>query len=246
MIVVERPPVIAAQLSDDLPIAARAASRIDRKSLAARQSSRRVTADALPFLTETAIGQSFLAAAAPRALAIGMPAEFCPAVAGATGAPGTPAQDVAVQALGACLDQLNPADSGCGCRIMALDDLLLVPREETAYATGTSARLQALGLGIDLMLVAEEEPGEPMLLRDLRGPVARIMRGEGDAVTLDLLETGSKFTGRSIPVGFRRGRVAERIYVSDSEGHHLTVLVGFAPGELADTAAAWLAWPDQG
>ena len=66
------------------------------------------------------------------------------------------------------------------------------------------------------------------------------------AVTLDLLKTGSKFTGRSIPVGFRRGRVAERIYVSDSEGHHLTVLVGFAPGELADTAAAWLAWPDQG
>jgi hypothetical protein len=246
MVVLEQPPVIAAQLPQDLPIAARAASRIDRASLAGRQSSRTVSTDALPFLTETAIGRDFLASAMPRAIARGMPAEFCPAAAIATAPTGSALKDVASRALESCIAQLPPGDTGCGCRIMALDDLLLVPREETAYATGTTARLRSKALGLDLVLVAEEEPGEPMLLRDLRGAVARITRGEKESVTLEMVESGHRFTGQSIPVGYRRGRIAERIYVADDVGNKITVLVGFAPSELADTAAAWLAWPGQG
>jgi len=246
MVVIEQPPIIAAQLPQDLPIAARAASRIDRASLAGRQSSRTVSTDALPFLTETEIGRDFLASAMPRAIARGMPADFCPVASVATGPAGSPLEDVASRALGSCIAQLHPGDTGCGCRIMAIDDLLLVPREETAYATGTTARLRSTALGLDLVLVAEEEPGEPMLLRDLRGTVARITRGGNESVTLELIGTGDRFTGRSIPVGYRRGRIAERIYVADAAGNRITVLVGFAPSELADTAGAWLAWPGRG
>ncbi len=246
MIVVDRPPVIAVLSPVDLPVAERAASRIDRAGLAARGLSRRVAADALPFLTETRTGLEFLAAAPPRALARGMPPEYCPAVAAVAGAPGAAPADIAVRALRSCLDRL-PADAGgCGCRIMALDDLLLVPREDTAYATGTSARMQAPALGLDLLLVAEEEPGHPALLRDLNGTVARVIRSADGSVVVELTATGQSFTGFSVPVGFRRGRVAERIYATDSAGNRIAVLIGFEPGELANGAAAWMAWPQKG
>ncbi|MGR3717875.1 MAG: hypothetical protein ACU0B1_14145, partial [Thermohalobaculum sp.] len=148
--------------------------------------------------------------------------------------------------LRSCLAKLMPERTGCGCRIVALDDLVTVPREDTAYATGTSARMRSASLGIDLLLVAEEESDGSTLLRDLHGPIARLVNGENDAVTLSFLSTGHRFDGYRIPVGFRRGRIAERVYVVDADGNRLSLLIGFEPGELAGGAGAWLSWPPEG
>lgn len=246
MLVLDRPPIIAVQRAEETPLAIRAAAGAAAPELERRESARWVRVDALPFLTQTEAGLQFLAAVAPRALARGMPPEFCPALATATGAPGTGRGTVAGQALDACLADLGPEHDGCGCRIIALDDVVTVPRDETVYATGVSARMRVPALGLDLMLVAEDGPDEETLLRDLAGPVARLVQGEGDRVAVVFEASGRRFDGHRIPVGFRRGRLAERIYGTDAEGNRLSLLVGFEPEELAGHAAAWLAWPSQG
>ncbi len=246
MIVLSNPPIIAATRPENLPAALRIAENTDQAELARRESARWVGVDALPFLTSTESGKRFLSAAAPRALARGMPPQSCPAAAMASATPGTPRAEVAGQALRRCLARLAPERPDCGCRIVALDDLVTVPREDTAYATGTSARMRSASLGIDLLLVAEVVPGGDTILRDLRGPVARLVNGENDAVTLHFQATGRRFDGFRIVVGFRRGRIAERSYVADADGNRLSLLIGFEPGELADRAGAWLAWPPEG
>ena len=124
--------------------------------------------------------------------------------------------------------------------------MVTIPREDTAYATGTSARMRSAALGIDLLLVAEEASGGGTLLRDLRGPVARLVHGENDSVTLSFISSQRRFDGFRIPVGFRRGRIAERIYLADADGNRLSLLIGFEPDELAGRAGAWLAWPPEG
>jgi hypothetical protein len=246
MVVLSNPPIIAATRPENLPAALRIAENTDQAELARRESARWVGVDALPFLTSTEAGKRFLSAAAPRALARGMPPQTCPAAAMASATPGTSRTEVAGQALRRCLTLLTPERPDCGCRIVALDDLVTVPREDTVYATGTSARMRSPALGIDLLLVAEEVPGGDTILRDLHGPVARLENGENDAVTLRFHATGSRFDGHRIVVGFRRGRIAERIYVTDAGGNRLSLLIGFEPGELADRAGAWLAWPPEG
>lgn len=252
VIVLERPPIIAVQGREEMPLAIRAAERADPDELFGRQDARRVGVDALPFLTRTEAGRRFLGAARPRALARGMPPQFCPAVAAAEGpsdkAPGAGRAAAVEAVLGSCLDRLGPAREGCGCRVIALDDVLAVPREEVAYATGVSARLQVPELGLDLLLVAEDVPGAPgeVLLRGLGGPLARVVPGPEESVTVKLLDQDRRFEGYRIPVGFRRGRLAERIYATDAAGHRLRLLIGFDPAELADHAGAWLAWPRQG
>ena len=250
MLVLERPPVIALQDPREMPLAVRAAGRADAEELERRPVARWVGTDALPFLTQTRAGLDFLAAQAPRALARGMPAEFCPALEVAHGAEGASEeaarQEVARRALTGCLAQLDPGHEGCGCRVIALDDVVTVPRDETAYATGVSARLRVAPLDIDVVLVAEDGPGKETLLRDLAGPVARLTHGAEDRVAVAFERgrlAGHRFEGRRIPVGFRRGRLAERIYATDAEGNRLSLLVGFEPDELAGQAAAWLAWP---
>ena len=244
MLVSDFPPIIAALDSTDLPLALRRAGQMDAESLARRESARWTGIDSLAYLTGTKLGREFLAATQPRALAWGMPAEACPVTALATGEPGETRAQVAGRALETCLAQVAPAQNGCGCRIVALDNVVTVPRSETAYATGTSARLRAPSLGLDLILVAEETTGG-VLLRDLRGEVARVSYGQAEAVLLRF-STGASFEGRRIPVGFRRGRIAERIYASDAAGNRVSLLIGFEPSELAGGAAAWLAWPSEG
>jgi hypothetical protein len=246
MAVLPNPPIVAATGPGDLRIARTIAAHTDLARVSRRESVRWVGVDSLPFLNATEAGKRFLAAAAPRALARGMPKEACPVSAMASGAPSAARADIAVQALRNCLATLAPEHSDCGCRIVALDDMVTVPRKDTAYATGTSARLRVASLGIDLLLVAEQTAPDGMLLRDLRGPVARLKHGEADAVTVEFLGSGRRFEGRRIAVGFRRGRIAERIYATDSDGNRLSLLVGFEPDELAARAAAWLAWPSEG
>lgn len=246
MVVLPQPPNIVATKPGGIPAAIRAAAKIDPTEVASRESARWVSVDALPFLTSTEPGQEFLAAANPRALARGVPPEFCPVVAVASGVPGSPSDTVAGAALGDCLAKLDPKQHDCGCRIVALDDLIMVPREQTAYATGTSARMRSASLGIDLLLIAEAVSGGETLLRDVRGTVAHLAYGDKNKVTLTFDSTGRQFDGYRIPVGFRRGRVAERIYATDAAGNRLSLLIGFEPDELAGGAGAWLAWPSEG
>jgi len=245
MLVSDFPPIIAAQEQVDLPLAVHLAERLDPTSLARRESARWVGIDSLAYLTGTEIGRRFLVARGPRALARGMPAEACPVTALATGAAGETRAQVVGRALENCLAQITPAQAGCGCRIIAVDNVVAIPRSETAYATGTSARLRAPSLGLDLVLVAEEAEGG-VILRDLRRVVARLDYGEDEAVTLRFTDSAAVFVGRRIPVGFRRGRIAERVYAEDADGNRVSLLIGFEPGELAGGAAAWLAWPGEG
>jgi hypothetical protein len=249
MLVPQRPPIIEAQLPEDLVIARIAAERANAAELERGESSRWVGVDSLPLLTATPTGRRFLAARSPRALARGAPPEACPAdaMASAETLGGTPNRaGVAVASLADCMRQLDPSMAGCGCRVVALDNMVTVPQSDVSYATGTSARLRAAALDKDLLLVAEESDSGETLLRDLSGPVAYVTRGEGHAVTVRLADSDRVFQGRSIPVGFRRGRLAERIYAEDSTGTRLSLLIGFEPDELAQSAGAWLAWPSGG
>lgn len=245
MLVLADPPAIMATEPENLPAALRVAANAGASRLSRRESARWIGVDALPFLTSDESGKQFLAAASPRAFARGAPARWCPVSAVATGAPGTTRAAVAGAALRSCFAKLPPTLPDCGCRILAIDDVVTVPQEETAYATGTSARMFSASLGIDLFLVAEELAGGETLLRDLRGPVARLARGENNSVALKFAKTGNRFDGHRIPVGFRRGRIAERIYAADADGNRLSLLIGFDPDELASGVGAWLAWPPE-
>ncbi len=244
MLVMRHPPKIAAKGPAELPAAMKATARIDSSNLAARESARWTGIDSLPYLTNTEIGLKFLKSGRPRALARGAPAEACPVIAMADGGAGSSRPEVAGAALERCLAQITREQPACGCQVVALDDVVMIAADQTAYATGTSARLRSAALDLDLLLVAEEIEGG-ILLRDLNGEIARIAYGPAEQVELRFAGDGKVFKGTRIPVGFRRGRIAERIYASDAQGGRVSLLVGFEPSELAGGAAAWLAWPSE-
>lgn len=240
LVTLPRPPIIAAPDAEGLSLARLTAQRTRWADLYRRPDARLVSVDALPFLYRTAEGQRFLEAEVPRAIARGEPPEICPATVTTTDAPGIALPDLAEQTLDRCLARLRD-HPGCGCRLLAIGDFLTVPREEMSFATGTTARLRAPELGLDAVLVAEKTGERTVLLRGLAGPVGEITRDEDRTVTVAL--RGLRFTGRTIPVGYRRGRIAERIYATDASGRRLSLLIGFSPDELAKGAAGFLAWP---
>ena len=239
------PPIVASRTENLGRVEERLRS-VDPAELAGRRRANRVTVDALPFLTETVTGRRFLAATGSRVLVRGQPAEACPAVAVAEGPAGSPRDALVREAMGKCLAQLGEQAGRCGCQVIALDDTVLVPQEELAYATRVSARLFAPDLRLDLLLVAEETPGGEIVLRDIDGEVARLRHRAGGMVSIVFPDTGTRFEGRAIRVGFRRGRIAERIYAATDDGRRLSLLIGFEPAELVEYAGAWLAWPRPG
>ncbi|MEM1385102.1 MAG: hypothetical protein AAF713_13865 [Pseudomonadota bacterium] len=241
-LVLESPPTLDARSTADLGTLRDRLDRLSDERLASRTEARRVAADALPYLSSSPEGLAFLAMAAPRALARGKPAEACPAIGIASNSNRTEAVTSAIRQ---CLRRLEPSHRSCGCEVIAYDDVLAVPRAEVAYATGTTARLRAPELGLDAILVAEDELDGSTLLRDLSGPVARLTP-DGSMMRLVFEDDRGVFEGRAIAEGFRRGRLAQRIYARDEQGRRLSLLIGFAPSELAQSAGAWLAFPPEG
>ena len=243
MVVSESPPRILARRDADLARARRAADRLDPEARAARLGTRRTRAAGLGLLASAPAGRDFLSRPPHRALARGAPPASCPATGVAGGAEGRGA--AAEAALSACLAAL-PAEAGdCGCRLVALDDLLLVPVGETTYASGVAARLKVPALGLDTLLVADAPEDGVTALRSAPGAVGEVVHLPEGRVRVRLA-TGAVFEGVSRAVGFRRGRLAERIHATDAEGRRLALLIGFPPSELAESAGAWLAWPGEG
>jgi hypothetical protein len=240
MLVLERPPVVAAETPDDIATAQRIMRNLSPAALRARSGSRLIDSNALPWLTGSTEGRKFLATPPQRILVRGQPADRCPVAIAGTAPPSTPMANAAADVLRQCLAKV---EEGCGCQVVAAGSILLVPRSELAYATGIAARIQAKSLGLDGLLVAEETPDQKVLLRDLSGIIGEVERtGETDVV-VRMLGSQQIYRGEARQVGFRRGRRAERIYAETESGDRISLLIGFDPDELAQFAGAWLAWP---
>lgn len=235
----ERPPIVFAKDAAGVEIARTLISRLTPDALRERQGARRVDANELPWLSGSEAGRDFLSRTGNRVLVRGRPQGFCP-MALAESAPSAPLSMLARSALTRCLEQ---APDGCGCRVVAINDALLTTLDEVTYATGIAARLRARSLGLDDLLVAEETPDRRILLRDLSGVVGEVAFNGDDGASITLRGTDKTFRGTARKVGFRRGRLAQRIYATSEAGDRLSLLIGFGPEELAEYAGAWLAWP---
>lgn len=240
LMVLERPPIISAKNASDVEVARRLMSRLDPNELNRREGSRIVDANEIPWLSGSPQGRSFLAMQPQRVVVRGEPATSCPIALSVSATRQKAIEDVAADALTSCL---KSAGEGCGCRVVAAGSILLVPRKDATYATGIAARIRAPKLGLDGFLVAEETPSGTTILRDLSGVVGEVKRGDGGGITLSLRGSADDYTGTARKVGYRRGRLAERIYAVNSAGARVALLIGFDPDELAGAAGAWLAWP---
>lgn len=252
MVVSSSPPQLVVSDAAGLDRAERFGRTLDAEAVLARAGARRTEADSLAWLTGSAPGRTFLASPLPRAVARGEPADHCPGVGVAGGEADLEPGDAALRrgrivrrAVERCLAAVAGLP-GCGCRVLAIDSVLTAPRAEMAYATGVTVRIRAPELGLDGVLVAEDEEDGATLLRDLRRPVGRLEREGAAGATLTLLDGEHRLTGRREVVGWRRGRLAERVYLEDAKGRRVVLLIGFSPGELAEGAAAGLAWPGGG
>lgn len=240
ILVMPRPPLIRAEDAAGVEVARRLMSRLSPAELQDREGAGPVDASGLPWLTGSTPGRKFLSSPRQRILVRGAPAQSCPVAFATTSPPTTAIADAAADALSTCLAQVAP---GCGCQVVAAGSVLLVPRDDVPYATGIAARVRAGALGLDGFLIAEETPDADVILRDVSGVVGRLERGAGDAVTLTFEGVSEVYRGTARAVGYRRGRRAERIYAENTNGDRVSLLIGFDPGELADFAGAWLAWP---
>lgn len=88
-----------------------------------------------------------------------------------------------------------------------------------------------------------------LVLRDITRPIGDLSIGGDRKASLSLRLPGDTddartvFTGAAIDVGWRRGRIARRLYLQDAAGRRISLLLGFTPEDLEDYAAAWLAFP---
>jgi hypothetical protein len=225
----------------DAPVEAVATSR-DESADAARISLREVETatrsrepSAYPFLHLSPLGRRFLAMAPPRALALGHPAETCPVgVVGAT--PRGTVEDCLAAAA---------ARADCGCRIVAVDDVVLIPSAEMAYAPGVGGRLFGHDPALGPLVVEERAATDASSLVAFRSAAGLVAVGElfddGDA-TLVLAADGETFGGRREMRGWTRGRIKERLLLTGAGGRRLVALIGFEPEEVVALGPALASW----
>lgn len=162
--------------------------------------------------------------------------------------PGATVSDAVISALDGCLELLAtlPEGEDCGCEIIAVNDILTIPSDEAGYAASIALRLRADFLGLDDLLVATDAPDGTILIRSVDGVIGRIAKDARGRAFLALSANREEIVlpGIAVPVGYRRGRLATRFYFEDAAGRRAVALLGFSPGELADTAGRWLAFPE--
>ncbi|MGF1553198.1 MAG: hypothetical protein ACFBWO_11985 [Paracoccaceae bacterium] len=174
-----------------------------------------------------------------------MPAASCPAT-GLSARDAADTAEAARQALSACFARARADEAdgpACGCRLVGVDDKVLLARSETGFAVGTPARVSSRDMGLDDIWVARESESGDLALYDLAGPVGRVAFDGRGGARLELPGEPAAFAGVARAVGFRRGRRAWRLYLADPRGRRVSLLVGFSPAELAESAGAWLAFP---
>jgi hypothetical protein len=245
------PPVIATE-ADGAAAAANSAGRSAARVLArpAAARPRPIEPAAAPFLHAAPLGRAFLTAPAPRALALGTPARFCPGAGLATGA------QAPARALAACLadgrqalDPAAPRPETCGCTLVAVDDAVLDLNRARSYAAGVGARL--LGAGRSGPLTAREiappvdaPPGATAaVFMSASGPVAEAVMTPAGEATLRLAD-GRAFAGRRARRGWSRGRVVERLLLTDAAGARMIALIGVEPAAFAAQGPALAQWAD--
>jgi len=243
------PPQIVAGSEAGLADALTAVRRLEAKRDAAAAAPR-VEAVAEPFLYGSPLGRRFLALAPARALAIGDPPERCPA-AGIGHEPGDGAaarRAAAGEALRRCL-AAGDGRAACGCRLLALDDMLLAGPRAFTYAPGVGGRLVGDGAGgrgapLTVSERATDDPARTLIgFFDAAGPVAVGEVDDGGAARLVMLESGAAFQGARERRGWRRGRIMERLLLSDAAGRRLIALIGFEPADIVAEGAALAVWP---
>ena len=220
--------LIAARRGDVRGVASGAANLTD-ETLLSRPGLKYVEASSLPFLTTSVEGAQFLRAPFPRALARGEPAASCPAAAARVSTSGR--ADAVSAALNACFDLLQARGAGadCGCRITAIDNHLLDRRDAFAYAQTVSALLTG-GDRPPAHLIAEALPpaddAQTVILRDINGVVGQIALS-GDRARAAMIDAPERiYAGERKRFGYRRGRMAERLELSDATGARLDILIG--------------------
>jgi hypothetical protein len=214
-------------------------------------TGRRVEASSAAFLYNTGWGRAFLAAPDGRALAMGDPPEQCPGIGVVAGGPETPHLRVAEAAIEQCLQSLDRAGAtGCGCRLLALDDTLLAPLEAFAHAPGVGARLIGLGGGVGSQPLVARESREMaadgsvrVLFSTVAGPVAAAALFPDGRAVLEVAESGVVLEGARDLRGWRRGRLTERLLLEGPDGQRVIALIGFEPEDYAREGLALARWP---
>jgi hypothetical protein len=209
------------------------AERISLRALEA--ATRRRELSAYPFLHLSPLGRRFLAMAPPRALALGHPGETCPVGVVAATPRGAVEECLAATA----------ARPDCGCRIVAVDDVALVPSAELAYAPGVGGRLFGHDPALGPLVVEERAATGASSLVAFRSAAGLVAVGElfddGDA-TLVLAADGETLGGRREMLGWTRGRIKERLLLTGSGGRRLVALIGFEPDEFVARGPALASW----
>ena len=233
-------PTIIARNDASAPGAARSAVRYVTSRLPGARGLRRLQISEIPYLRRSPEGAAFLNSGFPRALARGAPAARCPAAAASPPESETAAAAVG-QALAICLPRLSArgADASCGCQVLALNDALVAPRRDFAFAPGVTAFMIRGDRGRIQRLVAESEPtpngGESVLLRSAAGIVGVLALQDGAAEMRLAADPDIAWRGERRPFGYRRGRLSERITLKADGGRSIRLLVGV---ETRDAVAA--------
>lgn len=221
-----RPPLLAAKTPEETASASAAVRDVSSYRFNKLPGTRMISVTEIPWLLSAPEGAAFTALALPRALARGEPAPSCPAAAAATGADRSSA---AGNALSACIQSLDKKNSAnqCGCKLLAVDDVLLAPLKEFSYAPVISALLISDGQALRLVADAVNAPeaqGQLVALRTLNGVVG-ILLLEGESARLELAD-GSQWSGVRKSFGYRRGQIAERVRLTGADGAKASILLG--------------------
>ncbi len=234
---IRRLDVIAAT-PDKISVATAHAATLERTDEAFRPT--RLEAAQIGLLYGSPEGRAFVETMGPRALAQGEPPAQCPALTVGRGASGEAA---AREAFEGCFAALAERED-CGCRLLAEGDRLLAGAPWFSYALGVSAALVDPQSKREMTLVAEERavPSRPgastVWLLGFDGPKGALHLEADGAASLALLSEGRasnpQWRGQAYAEGFRRGRVARRVFLTDAQGRERILLVGFEAQEMAE------------